>query len=404
MSGCCGSPNVNIVEHDQKKCNPEEEKPNFCAPIPQKDPFPLMSFRDTGLAYTCTVPPVVIQSFPRRAITTWKVNYLVSNVNTNEATHIDLNLVCPRGIIVHNNQLWVANMMSDKITNYDLFGNVQLGAIQTRNNRRVASFPSGIAINCSGNFSYDTGLASSASQFALMITPTKTGDVIAYNPNVNELLSDVVLNIRITGGINLYTGVAIVGNMMYLVNFFQGRIDVYDGDYNPMFVTGRVFIDNYGADPIPEDYTPFNITYIEPYLYVTYAQRDPRLLVAEMIGPGKGYISVFSLDGGFIRRFASRGPLNAPWSIIPAPIGVCGIPEGSFFVSNIGSGRIITYDKYGNDLGPLLSTAGLPIVIDGIQSITPYYTDINAVYFTSSSDPQTRGLLGRLDVDQVIYV
>jgi uncharacterized protein (TIGR03118 family) len=370
-------------------------------PQPFKDPFPLLSFQDPLLGTYGSSTPQVLQSLPRRAITTWTINYMVSNV-PNEASHVDPDLICPRGIVIYQNQLWVANMMSDFITNYDTFGNKMLGSIQTRNNRLISSFPSGLAANCAGGFTYNPGNNNINTRYAALLSATKTGDVIAYNPNVNDTNADVVMNIR-SGTFNSYTGIAIVKDTMYLANFFRGTIDVYNTDYILQNVPGRNFVDNYSADPIPVDYHPFNIVYIAPFLYVLYAQRDGFRPAAEQIGPGKGFISVYNTEGRFERRFASRGRLNAPWSIIPAPIE-CGIPPGSFFVSNIGSGEIIQYDKFGNDLGPLLGQSGVPIRIEGLQSMAPHYSEFNTVFFTSSSDPQNRGLIGSLVRDQVIFI
>lgn len=360
-----------------------------------------MSFQDPLLRNSCASTPEVIQGMPRRAILTWRVNYLVSNI-PNEASHVDIDLVCPRGIVIYQNQLWIANMMSDKITNYDLFGAKQLASIQTRNNRLISSFPSGIAANCAGGFTYNPGNNNVNTRYAALLCATKTGDIVAYNPNVNETSSDVVINIR-RGELNCYTGIAVVSSTMYLANFFRGTIDVYNSDYILQNVPGRNFVDNYSTDPLPVDYNPINIVYIAPYLYVLYAQRDGFRPAAEQIGPGKGYISVFNLEGRFERRFASRGRLNAPWSIIPAPIE-CGIPLGSFLVSNIGSGEIILYDKFGNDLGPLLGQSGIPIKLEGLQSLAPHYSGHNTIYFTASSDQQSRGLMGALVKDQVIII
>ena len=382
--------------------DPETESiPTDCQPM--KDPFPLLSFQDPFLRYSCASTPEVIQGLPRRYIVTWTVNSLVSNVE-NQASHIDEDLVCPRGIIIYQDQIWAACMMSDVIVNYDLFGNKMIGSIRTRNNRRVSSFPSGIAANCGGSFSYNPGNTNISTRYAALITPTKTGDIVAYNPMVNERVSDVVLSQRDSrAGLNLYTGIAIVGNLMYLANFFQQTIDVYNGDYILQNNPGRNFVDNYTADPIPVDYSPINIVFIEPFLYVMYAQRDPFRPAAEQVGPNKGFISVFSLEGRFERRLVSRGRLNAPWSIIPAPCE-CGIPPGSFMVSNIGSGEIVMYDKFGNDLGPILGQAGVPIKIEGLQSLAPYYGDFNRIYFTASSNPETNGLLGCLVVNQIIAI
>lgn len=384
-------------------CN---EIPAYICP-PPKNPCPLKSFCDPSLMNTCKQTPIVDQCTPRRAVTTWKINYLVSN-NPNDAAHVDEELVHPRGIVVYQNQLWVANTMSDKITNYDLFGNQLLGPIQMRWNRNISSFPSGLVVNCSGDFSF-TGFsfgtvgATGATRPAVILSPTKTGDVVAFNPNLDPQRAYVVINYKKRSAFAVYTGIAVVGNIMYLADFLNGHIDIYGTDYNRIGAPGRTFVDNYSLDPIPLDFRPFNIVYIEPYMYVLYAKADPSLPVTEQTGAGNGYISIFTREGAFVRRFYSRGVLNAPWSIIPAP-NECGIPPGSFLVNNIGDGRINLFDCDGNYLGPLLNQSGVPLYISGIQSIAPHYTDFNEIFFTASDDVQYRGVLGSIVKDQVIYV
>ena len=67
-----------------------------------------------------------------------------------------------------------------------------------------------------------------------------------------------------------------------------------------------------------DGFSPFNIQAIDGKLYVLYAKVDPADRDEE-IAPGLGYVSVFNPDGSFVKRFASRGRLNAPWGIAKAP-------------------------------------------------------------------------------------
>jgi uncharacterized protein (TIGR03118 family) len=259
-----------------------------------------------------------------------------------------------------------------------------------------------LALNCSDGFPI-TNASDTSTRTAFLITPTKTGDVVAYNPIVNPRRGYVVINNKTAGEIAEYTGIAIANGVMYLADFFNGHIDVFDSNYNRIGIQGRNFIDNFGTDPIPASYGPHNVAYIAPYIYIMYAEREPGNVVHHIAGPGKGYISVFTLDGAFVRRFYSRGVLNAPYSIIPAPCE-CGIPPNSFLVNNSGDGRVNLFDYSGNYIGPLLAMSGLPIVIPGLQSLTAHYTTFSEIYFSSSDDIETRGVLGSFTKDQVIYV
>lgn len=404
-SDYCDSDEITIVHTPMMpmmQCAP-------CGPFPQanhppicpKDPCPLQSFCDYGLRQPCHRAPYVDPYLPKREVTTWTINYLVSNTPA-EAAHLDEFLMHPRGIVIYNNQLWVANLMSDKITNYDLFGNQMLGPIQIRWNRGTVSFPSGLAVNCGSGFAI-AGIGALGTNAATLMTPTKTGDLVAYNPLVAPRRGIAVLNSKITGTVSDYTGIAIVGETVYLANFFQGYVDVFNGEYSRIGVPGRMFVDNFSSDPIPGGYAPFNVNYIPPYLYVAYAEREPGLFVHNNHGLGKGFVSVFGLDGGFIRRFHSRGVLNAPWSVIPAP-NECGIPPGSVLVNNIGDGFIHIFDCNGNLVGPMLGQSGIPLVITGIQSMAPYYTTFSQIFFTSSGDIESKGIVGSLVKSQVITI
>lgn len=332
----------------------------------------------------------------RRAVATWKVNYLVSN-RSNQAAHLDQELVNPWGIAVYNNQLWVINNYTDRITNYDLFGNRLLGSISTRDAQHDSTFPTGIAINCGAGFNVSNGGFTKA---GLLVTASESGTVSVYNPNVNQLDSFIILNKQLTGVITKYKGLAIANGILYLADFNQSQIDVFDSAYNRLL--GYHFIDGDTSDPIPLDYGPVNIVHIGCFMYVLWSKKDPNITIHSIEGPGLGYISVFNPDGSFVRRFTSRGVLNNPWAMIPAPCE-CGYPSGSFIVSNHGDGRCNVFDCNGRYVGPLLNQDGLPLTISGIRGLAPYYTDFNEIFFTAAYEENIEGLMGSFVRDQIIY-
>lgn len=383
----CKDPNC------KKCCQPKFFFPQQFA---GKNPCPLKSLCDPNLVNSCLKPafgPVP----SRRPVTTWKVNYLVSN-QVNLASHIDTDLINPWGIVIFNNQLWIANNGSDSLTNYDMYGNKLLGSITVRDENNKASYPTGIAINCNGNFTVTNG---SITQAAVFIISTEHSTVQVYNPNVYPLNTVVEINTKIIGVVCVFRGIALVDNRIYVADLFQSRVGVYDSSYNPL--TGFNFIDGDTADPIPEDYGPNNIVHIQNHLYVLWARKDPNIPLQAISGPGYGYVSVFNPDGSFVRRFTSRGVLNNPWAMINAPCE-CGIPPGSFLITNHGDGRTNIFDCNGRYVGPLLNMSGLPLVIDGMRGLAPHYTNFNEIYFTSSSNELTNGLVGSITKDQVIYI
>ena len=371
--------------------------PGGCGPGAYgKDPCPLKSFCDPGLNNTCNAGPLINPCGPRRAVTTWKVNYLVSN-RPNQASHVDAALVNPWGIVVYNNQIWVANGGTDSITNYDLFGNKLLGSVTIRDADHNPSYPTGIAINCGGGFTATNGTLTKA---GLLLIVTEHGTVHSFNPNVDSLRAFLVLNSQLTGEVSVYRGIALANNTMYLADFFQGHIDVFDASYGR--VRGLNFIDGDTSDPVPLDYGPSNIVHIGCYLYVLWARRNPVVPLQDIDGPGNGFISVFNLDGSFVKRFTSRGVLNAPWAMIPAPCE-CGFPPGSFLVGNNGDGAINIFDCNGGYVGPLLNQSGLPIFIEGLWGLAPHYTDFSEIFFASAPNENIDGILGSITRDQIIY-
>lgn len=363
--------------------------------IPQKDPCPLKSFCDPGLANTCVNRALINPFTPRTSVTTWIVNYLVSN-RANFATTNDLGLLDPWGIIIYNNQVWVANGTADTIANYDLFGNKLLASVTVRDAVHNSSFPTGLAVNCGGGFNVTNGARTSSAVFLIC---TEHGTVHAYNPIVNPVTSFLVLNNQLTGFVSVYKGIAVANGIMYLADFFQARIQAYDNAYNRL--NGFYFIDSDTIDPIPIDYAPHNIVHIGCYLYVLYARKDPNVPLHPFADIGAGFVSVFNLDGSFVRRFTSRGVLNAPWAMIPGPIE-CGFPPGSFLIGNHGDGRIHIFDCNGRYVGPFLGMSGTPIIIQGLWGLVQHYVDFNEIFFTSAPDELADGYLGNIVKDQVI--
>lgn len=366
-------------------CNPGEyysSKPNY----------PIKSFNDPGLHKA----EGLICNERRNAVTTWRINYLVSN-RTNQAAHLDPLLINPWGIAIYNNQLWVVNGSTDCMTNYDLFGNSLLGAISLRDTDHNSSFPTGLAINCAGGFPVTNGTISKSGIF---LTASEHGTVHVYNPNVDQQNSFLVINRQLSAEVSVYRGIAIANNTLYLANFNNRRIDVFDSNYQQ--ILNFPFIDADTCEPIPLDFGPTNIVHIGEFLYVIWAKMNPILPINDVSGPGLGYVSVFRFDGTFVCRFTSRGVLNAPWAMIPAPCE-CGFPPGSFLIGNNGDGRINVFDFEGKYVGPMLNMSGLPIVLDGLWGLAPHYTEFSEIFFTAAPDENVDGLVGSIVKDQVIY-
>lgn len=334
----------------------------------------------------------------KNATTTWRTNYLVSN-RDNGAAHVDNSLINPWGIVLYNDQIWVANGGTDTITNYDLFGNKLLGSISIRSASQIASYPTGIAINCTGAFSVTNG---TMTRSALLLVASEHSTVNAYNPLIDPLVSNVVFNVWKDGRLGVYKGIAIVNNTMYLADFYHKKVELVNVDYLPIVGPTYQFIDVDTSDPIPSDYGPTNVVHLGCFMFVLWAKQSPNNPIFAQDGPGTGYISIFNLDGSFVRRFASRGVLNNPWALIPAPCEA-GFPPHSVLVSNHGDGRINIFDSVGRYVGPLLGQSGLPLTIDGMRGLAPHYSNFNEIYVTAASNDNTDGTIASLVKDQVIH-
>lgn len=411
MSEMESEPNKKVkrcyIPRSRKICSENNSQPlcgnkTPCPPQGNKNPCPLRSFCDYGLNYSCNRTPIVEQTTPTQYITTWKNNYLVSSVRE-DASHYDPDLIYPGDVVIVNNQLWVTTIENDKVLNYDRFGNKLIHSIDLRWNNDVAAFPVGIAVNCNGGFTFrpNDNILDRAYTSELLIT-SFSGDIFAVNPQTNTSKGYIVIDNLHAGEIASYSGCCIVGNILYVADWNNAHVDLYDSNYVRVGGRGRLFIDNYSIAPIPVNYSVNNVAYIEPYIYVAYAEKDIATM-GSILGAGRGYVSVFTLDGGFVRRFYSGGVLNSPYSIIPAP-NVAGIPANSILISNEGDGRINIFDYYGNHVGVMISQSGVALSILGLRVIRPFYTTINEIFYVAGTDPQNNGSLGSLVPDQIIAI
>jgi len=221
------------------------------------------------------------------------------------------------------------------------------------------------------------------------------------------------LLIKNNSATSVYTGMAIGtsngANYIYAADFKSGKIAVWDKDFNDVMMDFK--------DPmLPGGYSPFNIQAIGDWLYVAYA------IVGddgeEEKGVGNGLVSIFNTDGSFVKRFATKDLLNAPWGIAKAPEGFFENPDddnwGSnhgvvksdhasdtawILVGNFGDGKINAYDLHGNFMGQIKSH-GHTIVIDGLWALSlPPSTstiDQNRLYFTAGPNDEKDGLFGYL--------
>ena len=315
---------------------------------------------------------------------------LVGSNNQSKKFHkkFDSNLINPWGIIVINNHVWIANAGSGSITNYNIRGETMMLPITVCGPGSIISQPTGLAYNSSNNsFIVSSGLITGSSSILIV---TLGGTIHGYNNMVDPKNTIMVINNSSTDAI--YTGITIVNNIMYVANFGNNRIDVFNNKFTPMM--GFFFIDKYNPDLIPMDFSPYNIINIGDYLYVTYAKQNPTNKHEVLEG---GYINIFTLDGIFVKRFVSRGDLNTPWGLISAPSIFC-YPPGTILVANFGNGTINAYTENGNLLGKVLDGNYNEICISALRGLILNTNYDFKVYFSSTSYNLKKGHFGEIRV------
>jgi uncharacterized protein (TIGR03118 family) len=270
----------------------------------------------------------------------------------------------------------------------------------------INGLPTGIAFSGNKGFQIPGGTA-------LFLFSGFDGVISGWNVSAN-------LNAKrlITPSRAAFTGLTIASfeksNFLYAANFGANKINVWDTTLTKVSMD---FID----PSMPAGFSPYNIQEIGNLLFVLYAEIGSNGL--PVAGEGKGFVSVFSADGKFLRRFASAGTLNIPWGITAAEPGFLlnydltdATAYGTFksgydgdsenntnkpliLIGNFGDGRINVFTNEGRFLGQLQSR-NKTIEIDGLWALTfPPTTsgiDRHRLYFTAGPNHETDGLFGYL--------
>lgn len=228
---------------------------------------------------------------------------------------------------------------------------------------------------------------------AVFIFVTEDGTISAWNSGTaTELKADNSASGAIYKGLAL--GANTTGPKLYLANFNAGTIEVFDGNFASTKTEGRF------TDPsLPPGYAPFNIAALNGRLYVSYAVQDD-MKHDDVAGAGNGLVDVFDMDGNFLRRLISNGPLNSPWGMVMAPAEF-GAFSNALLVGNFGDGAINAFDpSSGAMLGSLQDIQGKPIAIEGLWGLVFGNGGLggvkNTLYFTAGPGDEQHGLFGSL--------
>jgi uncharacterized protein (TIGR03118 family) len=316
------------------------------------------------------------------------------------ADHTDPDLVNPWGVVfAPNAPVWVNDNGTGLSTLYDGLGVKQalVVTVPPPTGGTPPSLPTGIVSNSSTGFVVTQGAVSAASRF---IFATLRGTISGWAPTANPTNAIVAVDRSNEGAI--YTGLALAangtGNFLYAVDFHNNRIDVFNSSFQLVTLSGSF------SDPrLPDGYAPFGIQNILGNLYVTYAKQD-EAAQRDVPGPGLGFVNVFDANGHLIRRFASRGRLNAPWGVALAPADF-GRFSNTLLIGNFGDGRINAFDLQGGEPRGRLRTAdGQAIVLDGLWGIAfgngVINQPTNVLFFAAGPGEEEHGLYGRIEAVQ----
>jgi len=338
------------------------------------------------------------------AAPTARTFYVVKNLTSDGTTtpHTDAHLVNGWGLVAGpTTPWWVADNGTDTSTLYRASG-MPLGFLVVN----VPGAPTGIVYNGGSHFVMRNGRKSSPTQFMFA---TEEGKIWGWSASVpGPLISkDAMVVIDSSVGGAIYKGLAIAtapgGDFLYAADFHNGRVDVFDGDFNPAGVMGA------STDPmLPGGYAPFGIQNIGGHVFVSYAKQDAEAK-DEVAGAGFGYVDEFDAAGVLVGRVASGGNLNAPWGMTMAPETGFGPFGGHLLVGNFGDGYINAYEAAAPHAakGPLKDKSGAPIVVDGLWGIAfgngGAAGPKNVLYFAAGPEDETHGLFGSIKFKHTFY-
>ena len=277
---------------------------------------------------------------------------------------------------------------------YDAQGNIQTLVVKIPPPNGVAaiSTPTGTVANGTTGFQVTSGGTTGPSLF---LFDTEDGTISGWNGNGTN--AALAVDNSMGGAGAVYKGLALLtnnsGTFLLAANFRAPALEVYDVNFKITQLAGS-FLD----PTLPAGFAPFGVHIIGSQVVVTYAMQDtPRH--DPVNAPGNGYVSLFDLNGNFVRRIASNGNLNSPWGAVMAPSGF-GAFGGDLLVGNFGDGAINAFDlTSGNLIGQLQDANGNALVDGSLWDMVfgaGGTGDPNTLYFTAGLVDEQHGLFATL--------
>jgi uncharacterized protein (TIGR03118 family) len=314
------------------------------------------------------------------------------NSSTSPAPNIDPNLVNPWGMSRSSGSpWWISDNGTSLSTLYDLTGAPKSLVVSIpAPDGQPGGTPTGTVFNYTGQFEVAAGAS------AIFLFATEDGTISGWNPNANGTNAIIKVN---RAGNAVYKGLALAttssGPRLYASNFMAGTVDVFDGHFNALHVTG-----GFADANLPANYAPFGIQNVGGNIVVTFAHRKPGSL-DEDHGAGLGYVDVFDVSGKLLLRLQHGPYLNAPWGIAEAP-GDFGPFSHRLLIGNFGDGWIHAFNAVSGKLeGTMLDPTGAPIAIGGLWGLSfggdnTTSGPANELFFTAGANDEADGIYGSI--------
>jgi uncharacterized protein (TIGR03118 family) len=354
----------------------------------------MKSLRSLLLGAICAM---VFATLPTHAQTnSFKQTNLVSD-SPGLATNTDADLLNPWGVAFFPGQaFWISSNNGGTARLFDRTGLLKKSfVVPAPRGSSNQSTPTGIVANRINGVTAGFNVNQKASHF---IFATEDGTISGWNGADDPLLA---VDNSAMGAV--YKGLAIIendsGDFILATNFNSGNVEAYNASFSPTALFGTPFVD----PTLPAGFAPFGIQVIaNNQVVVTFAQQDA-LKHDPIHAPGAGFVSLFDANGGFIRRIASRGTLNAPWGVTIAPATFGAFP-GALLVGNFGDGTINAFNlSTGAFLGQLKDANGAVLATSTLWNLLfdPSGTsgDLNTLYVTAGLADEKHGLFASIVPD-----
>lgn len=315
------------------------------------------------------------------------------------ALTLDHDLLHPWGIAVSANQAFrVAANQKGQFRSYDASGLSQdpRAVIAVPADVTVPANPTGVAANTTGLFT-PPGSLSSPFLFA-----TRQGTISGeYADDRGDIKTTTILVVDHGSDGAEYTGLAVLapdccGPYLAATDFHRGFIETFTSFFAPLGIPGA-FID----PNLPAGYAPWNIQVVGDRVFVAYAPQDA-IQHDPAIGAGNGVVDIYNLDGSFMRRFVSNGPLNVPSGIVQASANF-GAFSNAILIGNYGDGFINAFDpNTGQFLGSLKDGNGNPIfdpLLHGMIFGDTNAGSANTLYLTAGLRGGNEGVFASIAVN-----